>query len=510
MANSSKKHIGKTSDRLSRQRVKALPTQSNMPSGSPKAASIQLQKSSELTWSGYDSLDQTTREVVEAATRDIQQRLKRTLRDIYYIGKRLNQVREILIPIRGAFSNWVQEEFEVKHSLTVRLSEHWMNIAKRFSEEQIRKFIDLKLPLSALYQVAAPSTPDGVADKIIDTIENTFPHARYRKVPGNLVVQLVQEHREEAERALKQTKLKEAGVIPEVQGILLSSPVAEDAAEIRWLGQFEPTIQSKIAEKLSSGKAKTIQQASSQLETEPSSSITLRLSKQWEPRAASVSAGVAGQGQSSLVEKFASKRRGLQVEGNTQIAYYPGPWQTLIQQVQAGSIDFCFVETPLEQALLSIYPELAQVLFRVLKPGAKALVTAGHRNIQFIGPLLEPPLQISWTYMVQQEPGRNSPAFGSNAAADPVLMSLVYREPWSVPKSMVQTLHTGPSPASNPVIGLEKAICFYLQQHTKQRDTVLHIIVDPQLSFNISSAMIESARNLQYSRLIGIGINGVG
>jgi len=474
-----------------------------MPSSLSNTTSLRLQKQPELNWSGYSALDQPTRRVVEAATRDIQQRLKRTLQDIYYVGKRLNQVREILIPIRGAFSNWVQEEFEAKYGLKVRLAEHWMNIAKRFSEEQIKKFINLKFPLSALYQVAAPGTPDGAADKIINAIENTFPHARYRKVPGALVMHLIQEHKKETALALKQTKLKEAGVIPEVQGILLSSPVAEDATEIRWLGQFEPAIQSKIAEKLSSGKAKTVQQANSQLETESSFSNTLSLSKRWELGAALVS--TAAQGKSSVVEKFTANR-GFKFQDNAQIAYYSGSWEILIQQVQAESIDFCFVETPLEKDFLPVYPELSQALFRVLKPGAKALLTAGHRNIQFIGPMLEPPLKIRSTYTVQQEPGRNPLALGLHIAADPVLMSLVYREPWTPPKALGQADHAGIGPASNPLVSLEEAICCYLERYTGRWDRVLHVIVNPQLSFNVSSVMIEFAQNIHYRQLIGIGI----
>lgn len=502
-----KKGTGKSSDKLSRERVKTSITQSNMPSSLPSATSLRLQKLPELTWDGYNALDQPARMVVEAATRDIQQRLKRTLQDIYYIGKRLNQVREILIPIRGAFSNWVQEEFEVKYGLKVRLAEHWMNIARRFSEEQIRKFINLKFPLSALYQVAAPGTPDGAADKIIDAIENTFPYARYRKVPGNLVMQLIHEYKKETALTLKQTRLKEAGVIQEVQGILLSSPVAEDTTEIRWLGQFEPAIQSKIAEKLSSGKAKTVQQANSQLEKEPRSSNTLRSSRKRELEVALVS--TAAQGQSSLVEEFTSNRD-FKVQENTQIAYYSGSWQILIQQVQAESIDFCFVETPLEKDYLSVYPELAQALFRVLKPGAKALLTSGQRNIQFIGSMLEPPLQIRSTSIVQRESERNPLALEFHIATDPVLMSLVYREPWTPAKVLGQTSYASFGLESDPLMGLEETIWRYLERYTGQSDTVLHIIVNPQLSFNVSSVMIEFAQNIHYRQLIGIGTDQVG
>jgi len=505
---SSKKDTGKTVDKLYRGKWQTLSRQSHLPASLPTTTPLQSQELPELNWSGYDTLDQATRQIVEAATRDIQQRLKRTLQDIYYIGKHLSQVREILTPIRGAFSNWVQEEFEVKYGLTVRLSEHWMNIAKRFSEEQIRKFIELKLPLSALYQVAAPSTPDGAADKIINTIETTFPYVRYRKVPRTLVVQLVREHKKEAERALKQAKLQEAGLIPEVQGILLSSPVAEDATEIRWLAQFEPTIQSKIAEKLSTGKAKTIWQANSQLEVELSDCLNSEVAGQSEHKTIFHPAGLAeGQQQTNIVEEF-GRNRGLKVQFDTLVTYHPGPWQILIQQVQAESIDFCFVETPLELDCLTIYSDLAQQLFRVLKPGAKAAITVGQRNIQFIGSMLEPPLQVSGTHIVQPHTGSGPLALGSNGASGPMLMSLVHREPAAASKRLMQDIYNAPELEINLALGLEETICCCLQRYTNQRDTILHVIIDPQFSFNISSIIIESAQKLHYGQLIGIGIDG--
>jgi len=489
MARPLKNHASKTTDLSFSQSQSTRPNQTDSP--------LTQLSSLELSWGGYDSLDPATRAMVKSVTREIQQRLKRTLQDVYYIGTRLNQVRETLIPIRGAFSTWVHEEFEVKYGLTERLSEHWMNIAKRFTEAQIEKFIDLKLPLSALYHVAAPSTPDGAADKIIHTIENTFPYVRYRKIPGTLIKQLLQEYKDETEWALKNVKFKEAGIVPEIQGMLLSTPVAEDTNELLWLGRFEPTIQSKIAEKLFTGEAKNVQQANHQLEVES----TLILTAPEQPQA-NLAAEDERIKPSHAV--LAAKARPRVVE--TKVTYYPGEWQTLVQQIPAETINFCFAQTALEHDFLSLYPALAQALFRVLKPGGKALITAGHRNIQFIGPLLEPPLRISWTH-VMQRPTRSLGAQDAHVSSESVLISMVYREPWSIPQGLAADIQDHSNLAQSPA-GLEVAISHYLQHYTHQQDTVLHLIADPLMRFNLSKAMTEAARNLHHRQLIGIGGRG--
>lgn len=498
MASPSKKHIGKTTDITFPQSSSTRPQRTDALTVD-SVASPQLQKLLELSWTGYASLDPATRGMIEEVTREIQQRLKRTLQDVYFIGKRLNQVREILIPIRGAFSTWVHEEFEVKYGLTERLSEHWMNIAKRFTEAQIDKFINLKLPLSALYHVAAPSTPDGAADKIINTIEKTFPYVRYRKIPGTLIKQLVQEYKEEAEWALKNIKFKEAGIAPEIQGMLLSTPVAEDTNELRWLGRFEPTIQSKIAEKLFTGEAKSVRQANRQLAAE---STFTTLTPEQSPAKLGGEADLISQGASILAAKD-----GQGVEVETKVTYYPGEWRALVQHIPVESIDFCFAEIPLEHDFLPIYPAVAQALLRVLRPGGKALITAGHRNIQFIGPMLEPPLRISWTHIIRRESRRNLQATGPHIATGSVLMSLVYREPWSLPKGLAQDTRDDPGWNGKLINGLEEAICHYSQHYTNQQDTILHLIVGPLRDFNIASAMRKFAQT-HHRQLIGLGSVG--
>lgn len=481
MARAPKKRTGKTADSIFRQTTPPL-----------------VGDHPELHWGGYLSLDESTRELVEGATRDIQRRLKRTVQDIYHVGKRLVQIKEAL-PY-GYFDAWVQEEFETPFGLTKRMAEHWMNVARRFSEDQVEKLVDLKFPLSALYQVAAPSTPEGAAEQIIEKVESEIQRQPRRKIPRSIILQMIQDHKEEAEHALKNIKLKEAGVVPEVQGMLLATPTIEDAREFRTLGRFEPAIQSKIAEKLFTGEAKNVRQANRQLEAEGISAKT-----------------VSG----------STHSQGISVEFNNRVVYYPGSWQHALQShVAEASIDFCFVETPLENDFLPVYRDLASALFRVLKPGGKALLTAGHRNIQFVGPCLEPPLRVNWTHVVRRTPARPPRVVGPNIEAGSILMSLAYREPWRMPRGMVQDTRYEDSTASRifvsssrakapsgimpniPLMGLEVALRYYLEHYTEQTDTILHLTVDPSLCFNLSSTMIEAAEALNHAKLIGIGSTG--
>ncbi len=95
--------------------------------------------------------DANTRTLAQRAADDIKPRLRRATEDILVIGQRLAVVRQYLP--HGQWMAWLDAEFEMGE-ITAR---NFINVATRFADKS-SKFEDLKP--SALYMLAAPSTPD--------------------------------------------------------------------------------------------------------------------------------------------------------------------------------------------------------------------------------------------------------------------------------------------------------------------------------------------------------------
>lgn len=90
------------------------------------------------------------REALRSAALDIKPRLKRVVGDIVETGRQLLEVRD-RCP-HGQWGEWLGTEFDLSETM----ARNWMNSAERFAGKSAN-FADL--PLSALYQLAAPSTP---------------------------------------------------------------------------------------------------------------------------------------------------------------------------------------------------------------------------------------------------------------------------------------------------------------------------------------------------------------
>jgi hypothetical protein len=98
----------------------------------------------------YDSLDAATSEFVQQQTGEIRALMKRTAQDIIEVGQRLIEVKKQLG--HGRFGDWLSSEFD----WTDETARRFMNVAQQFSQmPQIVEFAP-----SALYELAAPSTPE--------------------------------------------------------------------------------------------------------------------------------------------------------------------------------------------------------------------------------------------------------------------------------------------------------------------------------------------------------------
>jgi hypothetical protein len=84
---------------------------------------------------------------------------KQTIDNVIAIGARLTKCREI---VGHGWRQWLEAEFK----WTYKTADNFINIYK-LAESRCENFSHLNLPVSALYLLAAPSTPEAICDEII-------------------------------------------------------------------------------------------------------------------------------------------------------------------------------------------------------------------------------------------------------------------------------------------------------------------------------------------------------
>ncbi|MBV9386116.1 MAG: DUF3102 domain-containing protein [Chroococcidiopsidaceae cyanobacterium CP_BM_ER_R8_30] len=105
----------------------------------------------------YTNLDAEISQFVQARTGEIRALMKRTAEDIIEIGQKLIVVKQKLG--HGCFLDWIEAEFEWSYPTAAR----FIQVANAFSKiYQIDKFAP-----SALYLLAAPSTPETAREEAL-------------------------------------------------------------------------------------------------------------------------------------------------------------------------------------------------------------------------------------------------------------------------------------------------------------------------------------------------------
>lgn len=107
----------------------------------------------------YDSLEQGTQVVVQQRTFEIKELVKRTAQGVILIGQKLIEVKGLLG--HGNFGVWLRAEFDWSESAALKM----MQVAKQFKSVN---FTDLNAAPSALYLLAAPSTPEPAKDEALE------------------------------------------------------------------------------------------------------------------------------------------------------------------------------------------------------------------------------------------------------------------------------------------------------------------------------------------------------
>ena len=107
----------------------------------------------------YGALDMETRVVVQQRTGEIRSLVRRSAQDIIDIGLKLGEVKQRLG--HGGFGKWLEAEFEWSE----RTARQFMQVGERFKSAN---FADLNVAPSALYLLAASSTPDEAVEEALE------------------------------------------------------------------------------------------------------------------------------------------------------------------------------------------------------------------------------------------------------------------------------------------------------------------------------------------------------
>ena len=122
---------------------------------------IFMSTASPKAWKKFDytALDAPTSQFVQQQTGEIRGLMKRTVESIFEIGQRLIVVKERLG--HGRFGSWLETEFEWSQDT----ASNFINVAKKFGK--FPNFSEFDMAASALYMLAAPSTPDAARNEAL-------------------------------------------------------------------------------------------------------------------------------------------------------------------------------------------------------------------------------------------------------------------------------------------------------------------------------------------------------
>ncbi len=108
----------------------------------------------------YANLDAETTQFVQQQTGEIRTLMKRTAQNIIEVGQKLIEVKDKLG--HGRFGDWLNSEFDWDE----RTARRFMTVADRFSNKS-DNLSDINFAPSALYILAAPSTPKAAREEAI-------------------------------------------------------------------------------------------------------------------------------------------------------------------------------------------------------------------------------------------------------------------------------------------------------------------------------------------------------
>ena len=115
----------------------------------------------------YRDLDEQTRNVVLQYTLEIKDLMRLTAENIISIGQKLTEVKETLG--HGSFQSWLRSEFEWSE----QTARQFMQVYRWSETIENKNFVFSQLATSALYLLAAPSTPTEAREEVLDLVDGS-------------------------------------------------------------------------------------------------------------------------------------------------------------------------------------------------------------------------------------------------------------------------------------------------------------------------------------------------
>lgn len=113
----------------------------------------------------YKLLNDKTRTIVWQRTSEIKSLMRLTAENIINIGQKLTEVKEQLE--HGTFQSWLRTEFEWSE----QTARQFMQVYRWSRTLENKNFVFSQLGTSALYLLAAPSTPPEARKEVLDLVE---------------------------------------------------------------------------------------------------------------------------------------------------------------------------------------------------------------------------------------------------------------------------------------------------------------------------------------------------
>ncbi|MBD2606591.1 DUF3102 domain-containing protein [Scytonema hofmannii FACHB-248] len=129
-----------------------------MNSGASPSKTLEHLSNQETPNFDYGALETKNRMIVQQVTCEIKTLMRRNAQDIIDIGRKLIEVKQCLG--HGSFINWLKSEFHWSISTATKFMQVW---------EQFKfvNFTNLNITASALYLIAAPSTPKDAREEVL-------------------------------------------------------------------------------------------------------------------------------------------------------------------------------------------------------------------------------------------------------------------------------------------------------------------------------------------------------
>ncbi len=113
----------------------------------------------------YSRLNDETKTIVRQRTLEIKNLMRLTAENIINIGYKLTEVKEKLG--HGSFQNWLRSEFEWSE----QTARQFMQVYRWSKTLENKNFVFSQLGTSALYLLAAPSTPSEAREEVLNLVE---------------------------------------------------------------------------------------------------------------------------------------------------------------------------------------------------------------------------------------------------------------------------------------------------------------------------------------------------